>query len=434
MQHRTPFRPENDPNTAWPPEWGDKPKRRVRPFWWPPGLILRQAVSALYVGALSRWRQMPNWFFRYGIQCLPGAAGSRGMGCIGFPAHPVWEMTSACNLRCIHCHASAGKPGANELTTSEAKRLLGQLADVDEFRMMAFTGGEPLVRPDLFELLAYSQALGFTNTMATNATLIDDVTARTLRRCGVVIAAVSLDGFDARSHDAIRGSPGCYEAALQGMRALRRAGILLHINITAMEYNMDQLEPLMALVDELGTGILLMYQLVPVGRGRGIGEAALDLGANERLIRFMARAQRTARAIMEPVAGPQYWPYLLQQAGIAGGPLLRLAESVFHGCSAGRGFVYIKPDGQVWPCPFIEVSCGNVREKPFSNIWAGAPLLEDLRAREDRLKGRCADCEYRRLCGGCRGRAWATRGDYLAEDPSCFIHGPPKEEGTHVPA
>jgi radical SAM protein with 4Fe4S-binding SPASM domain len=293
---------------------------------------------------------------------------------------------------------------------------------VNEFRMMAFTGGEPLVRPDVFELLAYSQALGFTNTMATNATLIDDDVARRLRRYGVVIAAVSVDGFDAATHDYVRGQAGAFEAALEGMRALRRAGILLHVNVTAMEYNMDQMEPLMALIEELDTGILLMYQLVPVGRGEDIGEAALDLGANERLIRFMAQAQRDIRAIMEPVAGPQYWPFLLQQAGIENGPLLRLAETVFHGCSAGRGFVYIKPNGDVWPCPFIEVSCGNVRQTPFQTIWATAPVFEDLRNREQRLQGRCGECTYRRLCGGCRGRSWATTGDYLAEDPSCFIH------------
>lgn len=416
----------------WLLEWGDKPERRVRPYWWPPSLILRQAGSALYVGALSHWREMPRWFVTYGFRCLPGAAGSRGMGCIGFPAHPVWEMTAACNLRCIHCHASGGKPAQDELTTSEAKRLLDQLAALDEFRMMAFTGGEPLVRRDLFELLAYSQALGFTNTMATNATLIDDEVARRLRRYGVVIAAVSLDGFDEASHDFVRGIPGAFTDAVEGMRALRRAGILLHINITAMEYNMDQMEPLMALVDELGTGILLMYQLVPVGRGRRIEKAALDLKANERLIRFMAQAQRTTRAIMEPVAGPQYWPFLLARAGIRGGPLLRLAEAVFHGCSAGRGFVYIKPNGDVWPCPFVEVSCGNVRDTPFRAIWTTSPTFEKLRGREQRLKGRCGECQYRRLCGGCRGRAWATTDDYLAEDPSCFIHASDQNEESNA--
>ncbi len=421
--------------SEWLQEWGKRPRHKVSPFWWPPSLILRQAVSALYIGALSHWRELPRWLLTYGLKCLPGAAGSRGMGCIGFPAHPIWEMTAACNLRCIHCHASGGKPAPDELTTGEAKRLLDQLAEVREFRMLAFTGGEPLMRHDLFELLAYSKALGFTNTMATNATLIDETVARRLRRYGVVIAAVSLDGFDAATHDFVRGLPGAFEAALQGMRALRRAGILLHINITAMECNLDQMEPLMALVDELGAGILLMYQLVPVGRGRNVGETALDLGANERLIRFMAQAQSVTRAIMEPVAGPQYWPFLLRRAGIRGGPLLRLAEAVFHGCSAGRGFVYVKPNGEVWPCPFVEVNCGNVRQTPFPILWATSPVLKDLREREKRLQGDCGECEYRRLCGGCRGRAWATTGDYLAEDPSCFIHSPDGNEesdGNHI--
>ena len=417
----------------WMTSWGDQPARKVQPYWWPPTLILRQMTSALYVGALARWRQLPSWVRTYALKCLPGAAGSLGMGCIGFPSHPVWEMTTACNLRCIHCHASGGKRAPDELTTREAKRLLDQLAGVSEFRMMAFTGGEPLVRPDLFELLAYSQALGFTNTMATNATLIDDEIAARLRRYGLVIAAVSLDGFDAATHDYVRGQPGTFEATLKGIQALSRAGILLHINITAMECNLDQLTPLMTLVDELGTGILLMYQLVPVGRGRGIGEAALDLGANERLIRFMAEAQRMTHAIMEPVAGPQYWPFLLQRSGIHGGPLLRLGEAVFHGCAAGRGFVYVKPNGDVWPCPFIEVNCGNVRDMPFDTIWTTSPVFQQLRHREELLKGQCGECEYRRLCGGCRGRAWALTGDYLEEDPSCFIHPPDEAQDRTEP-
>ena len=416
---------------GWLQEWGERPQRKVRPLWWPPSLLLRQVGSALYVGALARWRELPYWVVNYAFKCIPAAAGSRGMGCIGFPAHPVWEVTTACNLRCIHCHASGGKRAADELTTAEAKRLFAQLAEVSEFRMVAFTGGEPLVRGDLFELLAYSQALGFTNTLATNATLIDDAVARDLRRYGVVIGAVSLDGFDAATHDYVRNQPGAFEAALRGIRALHRAGIPLHINITAMEYNMDQLEPLMALVDELQTAILIMYQLVPVGRGRGIENAALDLSANERLIRFMAQAQSSIRAIMEPVAGPQYWPFLLQRAGIKSGPLLRLAEVVFHGCAAGRGFVYIKPNGEVWPCPFVEVSCGNVRQTPFQTIWATSPVFADLRERETRLQGRCGECEYRKLCGGCRGRSWATTGNYLAEDPSCFIHA--SEESQEMP-
>ena len=385
-------------------------------------MIARQAISALLVGTLTRWRKLPYWLLHYGFRCLPGAGGSKGMGCIGFPDHPVWEMTTACNLNCVHCHTAGGEPHRNELTTDEGKRLLTELAQVGQFRMMAFTGGEPLMRPDLFELLAFSQSLGFTNTIATNATLIDDAIAQQMRAHGVVIAAVSLDGFTAETHDRIRGLPGSFEKAVQGMRALTKAGILLHINITAMEYNVAQMEKLMALVDDLKTGILLIYQLVPVGRGRVIEDAALDKDANEGLIKFMAEAQQKTKVIMEPVAGPQYWPFLLKNAHVFNGMPLWLAEKVFHGCAAGRGFIYIKPDGAVWPCPFVEISCGNVRDSSFKKIYSESEILKQLRNRERTLKGQCGDCEYRRLCGGCRGRAWAATNDYLAEDPCCFIH------------
>jgi radical SAM protein with 4Fe4S-binding SPASM domain len=399
----------------------EKRGRTVQPFWWPPDLIVRQASSALSIGLLTRWRGMVQWFVTFGFKCLPGAAGSLGMGCIGFPSHPVWEMTAACNLKCIHCHTSGGERTRDELDTDEAKHLLSELAQIRQFRMMAFTGGEPLVRQDLFELLAFSRTLGFTNTIATNATLIDNAVAQQLKRWGVVIAAVSLDGCTPETHDLVRGEPGAFERAVRGIQALHHAGILLHINITAMDYNMQQMNLLAELVEELRTGILLMYQLVPVGRGRDIDEAALDLSENERLIRFMARAQQSASAIMEPVAGPQYWPYLLQRARIRRGMFLRLAEKVFHGCAAGRGFIYIKPNGDVWPCPFIEVSCGNIRTTRFSDILSTSRVLDDLKHREHRLKGQCGECAYRRLCGGCRGRSWACSGDYLAEDPSCFI-------------
>ena len=407
---------------TWLEAWGQKPERQVRPFWWPPTLIARQALSAVFVGTMTRWHKLPQWFLNYGFKCLPGAGGSKGMGCIGFPDHPVWEMTTACNLRCIHCHTSGGEPQGDELTTDEAKHLLNELAQVRNFRMMAFTGGEPLMRHDLFELLAYARALGFYNTIATNATLIDDQVATRLRDNGVVIAAVSLDGFTAETHDKIRGLPGSFEKAVQGMRALTKAGILLHINITAMEYNVAQVEQLMALVDELKTAILLIYQLVPVGRGRVIEHAVLDKDTNAWLARFMAKAQRATNAIIEPVAAPQYWSFLLKKARVSSGMPLWLAEKTFHGCAAGRGFIYIKPDGEVWPCPFVEVNCGNVRERSFMDIWSKSDVLEQLRNRERLLKGQCGACEYRRLCGGCRGRAWASKGDYLAEDPCCFIH------------
>jgi len=397
-------------------------KRIVKPYWYRPDNIVRQSISLLYLSWLTQWKNMPQWILKYGFQCLPGSAGSKGMGCIGFPSHPVWEMTSACNLSCVHCHTTGGTRNTDELTTEEGKDLIRQLGKIKDFQMMAYTGGEPLVRDDLFELLAFSKSVGFSNTLATNAILIDDDVAEELKSNGVVIAAVSLDGVDAKTHDSIRGKKGAFAQALQGIRALHDAGILLHINITAMNYNINEIQRLLSLIDELQTGILLMYQLVPVGRGKSIQQASLDLSSNERLIKLIVDAQRNSHAVIEPVAGPQYWAYLLQQKGIHDGPFLRIAEKVFHGCAAGRGFVYIKPDGSIWPCPFIEISCGNIRKTPFHDIWYNSPVFMKLRDRESLLKGTCGECTYRTICGGCRGRAWAVTDDFLAEDPSCFLH------------
>ena len=249
------------------------PQKIVKPYWHRPDNLFRQSLSLLYLSYLSNWKTMPRWLLKYGIQCLPGAAGSKGMGCIGFPSHPVWEITTKCNLSCIHCHTSGGIEEQNELSTEEGKQLLSQLAQIKEFQMMAYTGGEPLVRNDLFELLAYSKSLGFSNTLATNAILVDDGVAEDLKQNGVVIGAVSLDGIDAKTHDQIRMKKGAFQQALSGIKSLHDAGIILHINITAMNYNIDEIYRLLDLVEDLGTGILLMYQLVPVGRGSAIKAA-----------------------------------------------------------------------------------------------------------------------------------------------------------------
>ncbi len=365
---------------------------------------------------------MPQWFVRHGLKSLPVAAGAIGMGCIGFPAHPAWEVTNACNLRCIHCHASSSKPAKDEMTTDEAKRFIDSLAVIEEFRMLVYTGGEPLMRPDLIELLHHSRKAGLTNVIATNGTLITEDVAFKLRDAGVVGAAVSLDSSQKTIHNYIRGDDNAFDLAMRGMKALKRAGILLQINVTAMDYNFSTLDELIELADGQGSGIMLMYQLVPVGRGSAIEDASLDVNENERLLKALCTKQKNVSTIIEPVAGPQYWPYLMERNGKSGGIWLKLAEKVFHGCSAGRGFVYIKPNGDVWPCPFVEISAGNVRALPFAKIWRDSEIFLNLRNREKTLKGECGECNYKTICGGCRGRALSYHGDYLAQDPSCFLH------------
>ncbi|TDA63831.1 MAG: radical SAM protein [Clostridia bacterium] len=401
-------------------------QRVVRPFYRPPTLVLRQALSAFYLAYLTGWKHLPGWLAR-GTKTLPVAAGAVGMGCIGFPNHPVWEMTTACNLRCRHCHASGGRRSPEELSTAEGKKLLREIASIDAFRMLAFTGGEPMVRPDIYDLAEYAAGLGLPSVIATNATLIDTRVARRLRDCGVAGLAISLDAATPELHDYIRNSEGAFKLAVRGIEACKEAGMALQINVTAMEYNREELPQILAIARKYQAEIVLNYQLVPVGRGETIKDRELGRQQNEWLMHMIAENQKHAYTVIEPVAGPQYWAHLIQQKKV--GPCGRaLARTVFKGCVAGSGLVYLKPNGDVWACPFLPISAGNVREKPLPEIWENAPLFSDLRRRGETLQGKCATCEYNPLCGGCRGRAYAHSGNYLAEDPSCFLH----QDTTHT--
>lgn len=392
-----------------------------KPFFWPPSLLCRQLGSALFMAYLNDWEKLPQWILRHSLRSIPVSNGALGMGCIGYPGHPVWEVTSACNLRCIHCHATSGKPDPAELTTDEGKRLIDQIAETAEFRTLVYTGGEPLVRPDIFELLRHSQRAGLVNIIATNGTLIDEEMAWKLKDHGVACNAISLDAARPEIHNFIRNHPRAHDLTLRAMEATRKAGILLQVNTTAMEYNVPYLDALIDFVEGQGAGIMLMYQLVAVGRGEKIKNATLKKSANHNLSELISRKQKRVKTIIEPVAGPQYWPYLLEKKGMNRGWALKLAGKVFHGCAAGRGFAYVKANGDVWPCPFVETSGGNVRERPFPEIYGTSRVFTDLRRREETLKGLCGACDYRTVCGGCRGRALAYSGDYLAEDPRCFL-------------
>ena len=372
------------------------------------------------MGWLNGWGKLPQWLFTEGFKSLPVSNGALGMGCIGYPGHPVWEVTASCNLNCIHCHAKP-ETRTDELTTDEGKRLIDQIAGLEEFRTLVYSGGEPLVRPDIFELLDYSRKAGLANIIATNGTLIDEEMAFKLKAHGVVCNAISIDAPCAEVHNRIRNRDGAFDLALRALEATRKAGILLQINTTAMEYNLPHLSDLIDFVNREKAGIMLMYQLVAVGNGEKIEGATLRKNANQDLIRLIAEKQVNSKTIIEPVAGPQYWPYMLEKKSAGEGFGLKLAEQVFHGCAAARHFVYIKYNGDVWPCPFVEVSGGNVRDQSFADIYRQSDVFVNLRKREETLKGSCGTCGYKKICGGCRGRAHAYTGDYLQEDPRCFI-------------
>jgi len=394
----------------------------------PPAMLFRQLSSVLLFRSVLGWSGFPKWLARHSLRSIPVSAGAVGMGCIGFPNHPVWEVTNRCNLNCIHCHVEGGSQMDDELDTDRAKDLIDQLAAVDEFRMLVYTGGEPFMREDLFELMEHSMKAGFVNVVASNGTMIDDEVARDLKKTGVAAVAVSLDSNNCLVHNNIRNNPHAYESAMSGIRSLKKEGILLQINTTAMDINFDEMGSLIELVEELGSAIMLMYQLVPVGRGFEISGSALDMDYNKKLLAFLSEEQKNRSVLIEPVAGPQYWAYLMERKGINSERWLNKVNGYFQGCTAGRGLVYIKANGDVWPCPFVEVKAGSIWHSSFSHIWENSEVFITLRDRENNLKGACGSCRYNSICGGCRGRAMAYSGDYMGEDPSCFLTKAHKEK------
>jgi len=286
--------------------------------------------------------------------------------------------------------------------------------------MLVITGGEPLVRRDIFDLLAYGKDLGFSYVMATNATLITEETAFRLKENGVSGVAVSLGAPISTLHNMIRNHEKAFELAMRGIKNAKKAGLVIQVNFTAMDYNLHTLEETIDLVNDIGADIMLVYQLVPVGRGRNIRDASLGKERNRKLYEIITRKQRNSRTIIEPVAMPQYWSYMIKSNG-DNGLFRKLGKAFFHGCTAGRGLVYIKANGDVWPCPFVEVRAGNVKEEPFTKIWRESEVFKNLRNRKETLKGKCGTCKFNEICGGCRGRALALTGDYLGEDPYCFL-------------
>jgi radical SAM protein with 4Fe4S-binding SPASM domain len=341
------------------------------------------------------------------------------MGCIGFGVHAVWEVTTACNLRCRHCHATSSTASPDELDTKEGFRLLEQVAGLPGFQMLAFSGGEPLVRGDIDDLLAYSKKQGLVNVIATNGTLIDYPRAMDLKKLGVKGVAVSFDSTNPAIHNHIRQNPRAFDLAMRGIEACRRSGMVVQLNYTAMKENIGTLPEVVRFAHEIYADILLCYQLVPMGRGGAIGTSALSPDDNRELMRTLRTLQRDAVTIVEPVAGPQYWSHLLRRDHT--GPKVLIRKSPFHGCAAGWGLIYVKPQGEVWPCPFVPVSGGNIRITALKDIHQKSAIFMQLSQR-DNLKGKCGKCENRYICGGCRGKAYAAFGDALENDPTCYLH------------
>jgi len=354
----------------------------------------------------------------------------------------VWNYTNACNLRCKHCYQSAGKPTPDELTTDECLDVIDQFHD-NYVVTIAFSGGEPLLRKDFYDVARYATEREIYVSIATNGTLLTKSNLNRLADSGVGYLQISLDAADPKVHDSFRGVPGSWAKTVQGIKnAVEDGRFYTSIATTITTENYFQFRDVVELSKKLKVRRLLIYNFIPTGRGEEIMNLDIPPEDREELMRqefrqlsqgfeVMTTAPQFARVcIMESEAGPISLAHVGSVPG-ARGRIRALAEYV-GGCGAGRMYCGLQPDGAVTPCVFMPIPVGNAREEKFIDIWRKSRVMQKLRSR-DKLWGHCGICSYKRVCGGCRARAWAYFGDLNAPDVGCILNKKHWDECREAP-
>ena len=399
------------------------------------------------------------------------------------PRLVFWELTKACNLRCIHCRASATELSSpNDLSTQAAHDIIDQIAEVSS-PILVLSGGEPLFRSDIFQLARYATDKGLRVALATNGTLVTKQVAKKIVDSGVKRVAISLDGSDALTHDAFRGIPGAFDAAITGFRNLKDLGMSVQINTTIARHNAHQLPQVLALAKSIGADALHTFLLVPVGCGVDIAaEQMVPAEEYERMLnwfydrsleggielkatcaphyfrvvrqrraaggRSATAAAHAALAVVEAAPGsafgqPAIGPTDMTMPGSTGIELKPqgIGKAVGHpgthpsdmnamtkGCLAGTAVCFISNQGEVYPCGYLPALAGDLKKQPFGDIWENSVVFNQLRD-VNNLKGKCGCCEFRNVCMGCRARAFAASGNYLDEEPFCVYEPGTKNAG-----
>jgi len=359
-----------------------------------------------------------------------------------------WETTAGCNLNCIHCRriTLADKLLPQDLKTDEAFRLIDQVASFAR-PIFVLSGGEPLFRPDIFDIARYAADAGLIVALATNGTLIDAGVARKIKDSGIRRVSVSFDGADAATHDIFRG-PGAFDRSIEGMRYLREIGVAYQINTTVAKHNSHQMDETLALAKGLGAEALHLFLLVPVGCGMEIADdQQISASQYESILNWMYDAEMVGDIELKATCAPHYFRIVRQrQAAERRQGIVRERPASMHrqstkgapkghppgghpgerhamnaatkGCLAGTGVAFVSHRGEVFPCGYLPMQAGSIREQSFREIWEHSPLFEELRDL-DALGGKCGLCEFKKVCGGCRARAYGMTQDYLGEEPLC---------------
>ena len=338
------------------------------------------------------------------------------------PLLVIWEVTQACDLACVHCRASA-MPGRNpaELTTEEGYRLLDQIRAFGD-PLMVFTGGDPLKRPDLYDLIRYSVSLGLRTNVTPSATpLLTASAIDKFKRCGITRMAISVDGPDAETHDSFRGVPGTFDRAMFALRHARDIALDTQFQTTVTRRNMNKLAQVAERVAEVRSRMWSLFFLVVTGRA--LADDDLTAEEYEKVFEFMYDISKVAPFDVKTTEAMHYRRYVAQRQKREHGPSNETASArgmVFRtaGVSDGRGFVFVSHTGEIFPSGFLPVSAGNVRNDSLVQVYRDSSLFRILRD-PDLREGKCGVCEYTKICGGSRSRAYALSGNYLAEDPRC---------------
>jgi len=351
-----------------------------------------------------------------------------------------WETTAGCNLRCIHCRRIdiADKLVPEDLTTAESKQLIDQIVAFCN-PILILSGGEPLIRPDIFDIAEHAVAKGLRVALATNGTLIDAPTAQRIVDTGIRRVAVSLDGATAETHDSFRALPGSFAQALEGIRHLRARGMSVQINTTVARHNVDELPQVLDLALSLGADALHIFLLVPVGCGLEIAdEQMISPRRYEEVLNWFYDRDQEGLLELKATCAPHYFrivhqrmaaeerqapPSQKRQRGVGAAASSDL-YAMTKGCLAGTGVCFVSHKGEVFPCGYLPLVAGSVRKQPLQQIWQDAPIFKELRDPE-LLEGKCGRCQFKRVCGGCRARAYGTSGNYLDEEPFCVYEPPP---------
>ena len=333
----------------------------------------------------------------------------------------AWEVTRRCNLSCSHCRASAdNEPPKDELSFDECRDFLTGLSEWAK-PVIILTGGEPLLRDDVFDLAALGTSLGLRMVMATNGTLLTEEIARRMPESGIRRVSISLDGATPDSHDAFRKVKGAYQGSLDGIDLLKRFGVEFQINTTITKHNLEEIPSILTLAENLGAVAHHLFLLVPTGRGKDLADQSIDALEYEKVLHWFYDQRERSPLHLKATCAPHYYRILRQRAKADGKKVTQEThglDAVTRGCLGGLSFCFVSHVGEVQPCGYLELSAGNVRQKPFREIWEHSELFERLRS-PDEYTGKCRVCEYRNVCGGCRARAYETTGDFMAEEPLC---------------